>query len=177
MITLKVDPEFAKGKRGKFRGKEKTMYKKIMVPLDGSDLAECVFPHLAALAEGGQVKNIVFVRVVEPFHQPTGDFVIDQKQIAKIETENKLDAEAYLKKVVNRVKYDGVSVQSQVLFGRVAEGLADFAAKNQVDLIVIATHGRSGVSRWVWGSVADRVLRSSCVPVLMVRAPGCVAGV
>jgi nucleotide-binding universal stress UspA family protein len=46
-----------------------------------------------------------------------------------------------------------------------------------VDLIIIATHGRSGVSRWVWGSVADRILRSSCVPVLMVRAPGCVPGI
>ena len=177
MLTLKVEPEIAQQRQEKSKGKEKPMYKKIMVPLDGSDLAECVFPHLSALAEGGQVKNIVFVRVVEPFHQPTGDFVIDQKQITKIETDNKLEAEAYLKKVVNRVKYDGVNVQSQVLFGRVAEGLADFAAKNQVDLIVIATHGRSGVSRWVWGSVADRILRSSCVPVLMVRAPGCAPGV
>ena len=43
--------------------------------------------------------------------------------------------------------------------------------------LVIATHGRSGVSRWVWGSVADRILRSACVPVLMVRAPGCVPGI
>jgi nucleotide-binding universal stress UspA family protein len=153
------------------------MYKKIMVPLDGSVLAECVFPHVAAMAEGGQVKEIVFVRVVEPFHQPTGDFVIDQRQIAKIEAENRLEGETYLKKVVSGQRYAGVSVQSQVLFGRVAEGLADFAEKNQVDLTVIATHGRSGVSRWVWGSVADRILRSSCVPVLMVRAPGCVVGV
>ncbi len=153
------------------------MYKKIMVPLDGSVLAECVFPHVAVLAEGGQVKDIVFVRVVEPFHQPTGDFVIDQRQIAKIEAENRLEAETYLKKVVSGQKYAGVNVQSQVLFGRVAEGLADFSQKNGVDLTVIATHGRSGVSRWVWGSVADRILRSACVPVLMVRAPGCVVGV
>ncbi len=153
------------------------MYQKIMVPLDGSDLAECVLPHLTALAEGGKVKNIIFVRVVEPFHQPTGDFIIDQSQIAKIENEHKRDAEAYLKKVVSREKYAGVNVQSQMLFGRVSEQLADFAEKNGVDLIVIATHGRSGVSRWVWGSVADRMLRSSCVPVLMVRAPGCAPGV
>jgi nucleotide-binding universal stress UspA family protein len=153
------------------------MYQKIMVPLDGSELAECVLPHVATLAQGRQVKNVVFVRVVEPFHQPTGDYVIDEKQIAKIEAEHKLSVEAYLKQLVNRVKYEGISVQYKVLFGRVAEGLADFAAKNQVDLIVIATHGRSGFSRWVWGSVADRILRSSCVPVLMVRAPGCAAGV
>jgi len=153
------------------------MYQKILVPLDGSELAECVLPHVATLAQGSQVKDVVFVRVVEPFHQPTGDYVIDEKQIAKIEAEHKLAAEEYLKQLVKRVKYEGVSVQNKVLFGRVAEGLADFAGKNQIDLIVIATHGRSGVSRWVWGSVADRILRSSCVPVLMVRAPGCVPGI
>jgi nucleotide-binding universal stress UspA family protein len=153
------------------------MYQKIMVPLDGSELAECVLPHVATLAQGSQVKNIVFARVVEPFHQPTGDYVIDEKQIAKIEAEHKLSVEAYLKQLVNRVKYEGVSVQYKGLFGRVAEELANFAEKNQIDLIIIATHGRSGVSRWVWGSVADRILRSSCIPVLMVRAPGCVPGI
>jgi nucleotide-binding universal stress UspA family protein len=63
------------------------------------------------------------------------------------------------------------------MVGKVAESIADYATKNGVDLIIIATHGRSGVSRWVWGSVADRVLRSACVPVLMVRAPGCVPGI
>jgi nucleotide-binding universal stress UspA family protein len=59
----------------------------------------------------------------------------------------------------------------------VAEDLADYAKKSGSDLIVVATHGRSGPSKWVWGSVAERILRSSCVPVLMVRAPGCVAGI
>jgi len=60
-----------------------------------------------------------------------------------------------------------------VLSGRAAETLAEYATRNEVDLIVIATHGRSGVSRWVMGSVADRLLRSVNAPVLMVRAPGC----
>jgi len=69
-----------------------------------------------------------------------------------------------------------VEVKTGVLKGNPAESLADYASKNKVDLIVIATHGRSGVSRWVWGSVADRLLRSACVPVLMVRAPGCFPG-
>ncbi|HYB20519.1 MAG TPA: universal stress protein, partial [Thermodesulfobacteriota bacterium] len=81
------------------------------------------------------------------------------------------------KDLVNRTKYDGARVESAVLHGRAADALAEFATKNRIDLIVIATHGRSGVSRWVWGSVADRILRSSCVPVLMVRAPGCVPGI
>ena len=87
------------------------------------------------------------------------------------------DAQNYLKEIVSRTKYDGARVESAILYGRVADTLADFATKNQIDLIIIATHGRSGVSRWVWGSVADRILRSSCVPVLMVRAPGCVPGI
>jgi len=87
------------------------------------------------------------------------------------------EAEIYLKALVQGLKYNGAEVESQVKMGNVAETLIDYATAHAVDLIVIATHGRSGVSRWVWGSVADRVLRASCVPVLMVRAPGCVPGV
>ena len=60
--------------------------------------------------------------------------------------------------------------QAEVLVGRVAESLADYTETKGIDLIVIATHGRSGISRWVRGSIADRVLRFSPVPVLMVRA-------
>lgn len=157
--------------------KEKAMYQTILVPLDGSKLAECVLPHVEASIRGSQAKRVIFVRVVEPFHQPTGDFVIDQNQVEKVEAEHKLVAEKYLKEITGQVKHEGLRVESAVLYGRVFETLAEFAEKNKADLIVIATHGRSGVSRWVWGSVADRMLRSSCVPVLMVRAPGCVPGI
>ena len=65
----------------------------------------------------------------------------------------------------------------EVLEGSVAETLAAWAEQNDVDLIIIASHGRSGVSRWVMGSVADRILRSVCVPVMMIRAPGCTPGI
>jgi len=157
--------------------KEKAMYQTILVPLDGSSLAECVLPHVEGLARGSQVKRVIFVRVVEPFHLPTGDYPIDEERVKKIEAEHKLLAEKYVKEIANQAKYGGVRVESAVLYGRVPESLAEFAEKQKADLIVIATHGRSGVSRWVWGSVADRILRSSCVPVLMVRAPGCVPGI
>ena len=153
------------------------MYQKILVPLDGSELAECVLPHVEVLARGCQAKSVVFIRVVEPIHQPAGDYVMDPDQIKKIESEHKWAAEAYLKKISAKVSLAGAIVKTEVLYGLPAETLAGYATKNQVDLIVIATHGRSGVSRWVWGSVADRTLRSSCTPVLMVRAPGCVAGI
>jgi nucleotide-binding universal stress UspA family protein len=68
-------------------------------------------------------------------------------------------------------------VQSEVLVEKVADNLADYATKKEADLIVIATHGCSGVSRWVYGSIANRIFHSACVPVLMVRAPGCIPGI
>jgi nucleotide-binding universal stress UspA family protein len=70
-----------------------------------------------------------------------------------------------------------VVLSYEVLEGKVADTLAQWAEKNGVGLIIIASHGRSGVSRWIMGSVADRIMRSACVPVLMVRAPGCFPGI
>jgi nucleotide-binding universal stress UspA family protein len=153
------------------------MYQKILVPLDGSVLAECVLPHVEVLARGCQAKSVVFIRVVESFHQPTGDYVMDPDQVKKIEAEHKQAAEEYLQKISAKVSLAGATVKAETPYGMPAEIIADYATKNQADLVVIATHGRSGVSKWVWGSVADRILRSACVPVLMVRAPGCVPGI
>ncbi len=155
------------------------MYRKILVPLDGSELAECVLPHVESIARGCGVRNVLFLRVIEPFHMPGGEDAgaFTEEDIKRINSENTVAAGNYLSQLVSRTKYDGVTVQSEVIMGRAAESIADYATKNEVDLITIATHGRSGVSRWVWGSVADRVLRSACVPVLMVRAPGCVSGI
>jgi nucleotide-binding universal stress UspA family protein len=154
------------------------MYSTILVPLDGSKLAECVLPHVETLVKGPQAKKVIFARVVEPFHPPTSDYVINEETRQKVDKEHKEYAGKYLKDIVGHIKYEGgVRVETHVLYGNVAEALAEFAQKNGADIIVIATHGRSGVSKWVWGGVADRILRSSCVPVLMVRAPGCVPGI
>ena len=153
------------------------MYQKILVPLDGSELAECVLSHVEVLARGCQAKSVVFIRVVEPIRQTGGEYMMDSDQLKKFESENRLAAGEYLKKISAKVSLGGAVVKTEVVSGRPAEILADYATKNQVDLIVIATHGRSGVSRWVWGSVADRILRSACVPVMMVRAPGCFPGI
>ena len=152
------------------------MYQKIMVPLDGSELAECVLPHVESITTGCGVKNVIFVRVVEPIHLPPGT-TLSEKQLQELESEHKTAAENYLQQLVNRGKYEGVNLQTEVIYGAVAESLAEYAEKNNIDLLIIATHGRSGFSRWVWGSVADRILRSACVPVLMVRAPGCIPGI
>lgn len=153
------------------------MYKKIMVPLDGSDLAECVLPHMEAFIKGFNVYNVVLVRVVEPERAYYGEFSIDPEIVAESESARKSAAKDYLNQVANRVKHETSELHTEVITGRVSEGLADYAEKNDIDLILVATHGRSGVTRWVRGSVADKILRSSKIPVLMVRAPGTEKGV
>jgi nucleotide-binding universal stress UspA family protein len=154
------------------------MYKNILVPLDGSQLAECVLPHVESIAKGCGVPTVTFVRVLEPVNWPSaGEFYVSEKQIQQWDEQNRKEAQDYLARIAGRSKYNGIKVKTEVLTGLAADAITDYAAKNNVDLIVIATHGRSGVSRWVWGSVADRILRSACVPVFMVRAPGCVPGI
>ena len=154
------------------------MYRKILVPLDGSELAECVLPHVEAISKGCEVKDVILVRVVEPLElQPDAYIAFTGDELVRIESGRKSEAEEYLKKVKKQLQESVIRVRSEVLAGKAAESLAEYASKNGVDLIVIATHGRSGISHWYWGSVADRVLRSACVPVLMVRAPGCVPGI
>ncbi len=148
------------------------MYQKILVPLDGSELAECVLPHVEAIAKGCEVKEVIFIRAVEPFLR--GAYSFSEKELKHFELENREFAKEYLNQLMGRIKYDGASIQTVAITGKAVESITDYATRNAVDLIIIATHGRSGVSRWARGSVADRLLRSSCIPVLMVRAPGCV---
>jgi len=151
------------------------MYQKILVPLDGSELAECVLPHVETMAKGCVMKEVVFVRVIESVQlPPIGDGSIGEEEMNEMRIEDETSVANYLEGVRSRVSLERVASSAEILKGKPAETLADFASKNGFGLIIMSTHGRSGVSRWVFGSTADRVLRSACVPVLMVRAPGCV---
>ena len=155
-----------------------TMYQKILVPLDGSELAECVFPHVEAFIKGCNVRNIVIACVMEPtlpsFH---GEFPISMEDLEERDAARRSSAEEYLNQVVGRLQSEGAELRAEVIVGKVADSLVDYAENNDIDLILIATHGRSGVTRWVRGSVADRILRSANVPVMMVRAPGTKGGI
>jgi nucleotide-binding universal stress UspA family protein len=156
------------------------MYKKILVPLDGSKLAECVFPHLETIVKGSKAPQVIIVQAVEPLSIPYGREVshfTSLEQVKAFETHQKAEAEKYLKETVARLKKTGINARADIVYGKAGEALSDYANKHKVDLVIIATHGRSGVSRWVWGSVADRLVRSVSAPVLMVRAPGCGPGV
>lgn len=155
------------------------MYRKVMVPLDGSELAECVLPHVESLAKAGQVQNVILVRVAESFDTlswgGTTAYLKDE-DIKQFDVRHRNAAQNYLDDLVGRLDMGGASVEKVVLSGRTAEKLAEYANKNNVDLVIISTHGRSGVSRWVWGSIADRLLHSVHAPVLMIRPPGCTPG-
>lgn len=146
------------------------MYKKILVPLDGSELAECVLPHVKAVASGCNVDEAVLLEVIEPIplRAQEGGANNDALQNA---SENA--AREYLAKVQSKLASDGLKVSIEVSWGKPAEAIIEFAENNGVDLMMIASHGRSGVSRWVYGSVAEKVLRSSHMPLLIVRPPGC----
>lgn len=142
------------------------MYKKVLVTLDGSPLAECVLAHATAVAKGCAIPEVWLLRVVEPM--PIGEGVT-QEFIYKVYGERQKVATDYLEGVAKGLRDQGMTVNTAVTQGQPADEIADFVEKNKVDLIVMATHGRSGVGRWVFGSVSDRVLREARVPVLMVR--------
>ncbi len=155
------------------------MYQKVLVPLDGSQLAECVLPHLEALVKGCRPAQVVLARVLDSERLPIASESWGARLQARLErareaaeSQERSQAEQYLSDVEKRLKL-GAAEKAVIEGVDVAEALLEYAKANGVDLIVIASHGRSGVSRWLWGSVADRILHGGCVPVLMVRAPGC----
>jgi len=145
------------------------MYERLLVPLDGSELAECVFPHLEAFIQKFSLKRVFLVRVVRPLSISSGLQSSEMEIIRKNEVERKVQAEAYLEGLKQVIPHPGVEFETEVVVGDVAESLMEYSHQKAVDLILMATHGRSGISRWVMGSVADKILRSAATPILMIR--------
>lgn len=157
------------------------MYRKILVPLDGSRLAECVLPHVIALAKGRDVAEIVLLRVCEPpsilADYPASMPVSWEQHREQVLADMQYACSLYLGNMEKQLKEAGFKVRTESRLGNAADEIVDYATKNEIDIIVMASHGRSGLSKWAYGSVAEKVLHSTCVPVLMVRAPGCVPGI
>ncbi len=142
------------------------MYRKILVPLDGSKLAEGVLPHAKALAysEGAE---LVLLTVAA---NPTLDFVFSDPGLAqRSEEEQETRSKKYMVDVESQLKAAGFKVSTLLRIGSVADTILSVADDMQVDLIAMSTHGRTGAARWLLGSVADRVVRHSKVPVLLIR--------
>jgi nucleotide-binding universal stress UspA family protein len=171
------------------------MYKKILVPLDGSKLAECALPHAEHMAKGCDTAEIILVSATErvqgykAVENSTEPFVLSgggfgsaiqppsQQLVPEAFGKKEEEAERYLDRMAEKLESKGFKVHTDVLLWPPAEAIASYAEQNGADVIVMSSHGRSGPSRWAHGSVADKVLRASCVPVLMVRAPGCAPGI
>ncbi len=141
------------------------MYNKILVPLDGSDLSECALKHAVAIAQGCRVPEVVLLGVAEPVHHV---YELSEEWRKTTEGKIKTETESYLARVAAALGKEGMAATVALEAGQPAEAILGYAKKSGVDLIVMSSHGKSGVTRWVMGSVSDRVLSHSEVPVLVV---------
>jgi nucleotide-binding universal stress UspA family protein len=143
------------------------MYKKIVVPLDGSPAAECVVAHVGSLA--GRGAEVILVQVVA---KPTYDYMLTEPQLsACLDEEFTQEASQYLAAVGKTIKTAGVKVSTCVLAeqGPIAELLQEFAHKVKADLIAISAHGKTGLIGRLLGSTAERIVHHGKIPVLMVH--------
>jgi nucleotide-binding universal stress UspA family protein len=146
------------------------MYTRIIVPVDGSKLAESALTEAEKLASITGAE-IVLLRVVDYSSRDRfGDFglLYEYEAMAKALEEERELATAYLADVSNRLSAEGYTVSTTLVGGIAAKAIVDIAQPG--DVIVMATHGRTGMRRWFIGSIAEAVLRHSSVPVLLVRA-------
>ena len=154
------------------------MYSNILVPLDVSELAEKALPHAISLAKNESATlHLVHVFTSHPSMMvSTGGLSedINPAQAADIgrqlEEANIQQAQSYLDRVASRARGDGVKTETALLEGSPHEELAKYAKENGVGAVVICTHGRGGLQRMLIGSVADKLIRSGEVPVMVIPA-------
>ncbi len=137
----------------------------ILVPLDGSPLAECVLPHVMAIAPSVNT-HITLLHVLEPPHAKGGEQTIDPLEWHL----KKREAGAYLEGIAQRLREAGVNVENVIMEGLPADCVIDFANNNDVKLIILSTHGRSGLSGWNVSSVVQKIVLRSFKSTLLVRA-------
>jgi nucleotide-binding universal stress UspA family protein len=142
------------------------MFEQILVPLDGSQLAECALPHAVAMARAFQSQLLLLqavdcpqaeadpVRTVDPLHWQV----------------HKTEAKAYLDSIAMRLREAKLAVKEHLVEGQPAERIVQFAQNQDVDLILLSSHGLSGLSRWNVSSVAQKVIFQAYKPVMIVRA-------
>jgi nucleotide-binding universal stress UspA family protein len=138
---------------------------KILVPLDGSPLAEAALPTAMDLAKDSPGVTIALLRAAEAPAMTVMDTVTAQVMAVR-------ESEEYLDAVAARLKAQGVTVTTSTWYGTPASSIVRAAEAGHVDLIVMNSHGRSGLNRLVIGSVAEHVLRGTRTPILLLRVPG-----
>ena len=138
---------------------------RVLVPLDGSALAEAAIDTALDLS-GGSPSTLVLLRAAEAHTLPGADPTDEQVAVVR-------DAESYLARITQRLAQRGITnVESAVWYGPAAAAVIEGARLKKADLIVMSTHGRSGLGRLIMGSVTESVLRGTTAPICVVRAPG-----
>jgi nucleotide-binding universal stress UspA family protein len=142
------------------------MFKRILVPLDGSPLAECALPYARALAAASGA-TLALLTVVPPM-QLISDYAIPYD--ASLEAAQLAAAGAALDVKAQSLRGTGVHVTTDITVGHAASEILRYAEENGIDCVVMATHGRGGAFHWAFGSVSRKVLTAATVPTLVVRA-------
>lgn len=141
---------------------------RILVPLDGSPMAEQILPTVTSVARGLAAELILFqVPIAYVTGWMTGEWYLPVQGVLDTAEEN---SHSYLESVAHRLEQEGLEVATSTSIGSVADCIIEYAEANDVDLVAMCTHGRTGLARWALGSVADRVLRAGSTPILLVRA-------
>ena len=145
------------------------MYQKVLVPLDGSDLAESALAQVRGLAEGGCVGEVVLLSVIDI----PSLYLSEGVDFSTLKNAHFKNFQKYLIEMQAKLSAKGIKVKTAILEGWAAQVIVDYARQNSVDLIVIATHGYTGMKKLMFGSVALRVLHDSPTPVLLIRPESC----
>jgi nucleotide-binding universal stress UspA family protein len=141
------------------------MIKHILVPLDGSTLAECVLPHAVALARTSDA-TITLLEVLEIAHKTDIGRAVNPLDWQFV----RVEAQRYLEEIAGRLHEAGMTSESIILEGHPPENIVEYARQFGVDLILLSSHGKSGLSGWNISSVVQKIISHSSVSVYLVRA-------
>ncbi len=151
--------------------------KTIIVPLDGSEMAEAMLPHVESLAKQwhGELISIVLVQVCDsPF--VTADYheanvaMNWESHMENVEYRFKQISEQYLARTEGKLRDAGMNVRFKVLIGKTAGTIIDYAHENPFSIIAMSSHGRSGLMRWAYGNIADKIVHGASCPVLLIKS-------
>jgi nucleotide-binding universal stress UspA family protein len=146
------------------------MFTRILVPQDGSELAKQAVGPAVEIAKRFDA-TIVLARAVHVSFGAMGDAYMATPDLYNdLYTQAQSEAQANLQAVAAEIQAAGVKVEAVILEGEPAGALVDLEASGQIDLVVMSTHGRSGLARFVYGSTAEQLLRHGTKPVMLIRA-------
>lgn len=150
------------------------MLERILICLDGSELAEQILPYATQEALAFKAELVLLQVVPEPVtFSPgipgAGPVPVQTDTMIEVAKQASSGAKDYLEELAAPLREQGIKVETVAIIGRAGQMIVDYATRNSIDLITIATHGRSGLGRAVFGSVADHVLRRSGLPILLIR--------